>query len=94
MKNWEINKDQFNKEQNIIIGGINGPQGTDIKSKQRKDTYLQGNYNINLLNIDKQSAGQDFCRCHVFPLFILCYRKTNASDWYVSHAYNSICYNR
>ena len=69
----EINKDQFKKKQNIVVGVIYRPPDTDIKEFNdyivqcltqikagKKIAYLLGNYNINLLNIDKHAPSQDF----------------------------------
>ena len=69
----EIDKDQFAKKQNIIIGVIYRPPDTDIKEfndhilqcltqikAEKKTAYLLGDYNINLLNTDKHAASQDF----------------------------------
>ena len=59
----EINKEQFNKQQNIIIGVVYRPSDTDIKEfndyilqcltqikAEKKIAYLLGDYNFNLLN--------------------------------------------
>ena len=69
----EIDKDQFAKRQNIIIGVIYRPPDTDITEFNdhilrcltqikagKKIAYLLGDYNINLLNTDNHAASQDF----------------------------------
>ena len=69
----EIDKDQFAKKQNIIIGVIYRPPDTDIKQfndhilhclaqikAEKKIAFFLGDYNINLLNTDNHVASQDF----------------------------------
>ena len=69
----EIDKEQFGKEKNIIIGVIYRPPDTDIKEfnevmmkslsllkAEKKLVYLMGDFNINLLNADKHAPTQEF----------------------------------
>ena len=61
----EIDKEQFGKKQNIVIGVVYRPPDTDINEfndclntcltqikAEKKLTYLLGDYNVNLLNVD------------------------------------------
>ena len=77
----EIDKDQFLKKRNIIIGVIYRPPDTDIKEfndhilrcltqikAEKKIAYLLGDYDINLLNTEKHAASQDFADV-MFSLF-------------------------
>ena len=69
----EIDKEQFGKDKNIVVGVIYRPPDTDIKEfnkimsesllslhAERKLVYLMGDFNINLLNADKHANTQDF----------------------------------
>ena len=69
----EIDKKQFNKNQNIIVGVVYRPPNTDIKifndtmeqclqkiRSENKLAYIAGDYNIDLLNVDKHTSTQDF----------------------------------
>ena len=69
----ELEKDQFGKKSNIIVGVIYRPPDTDINEfnelmlntlsfihLEKKSVYLMGDFNINLLNADKHVATQDF----------------------------------
>ena len=68
----EINKDKFNKKQNIIVGVIYRPPDTDIREfndyviqcltqiKAEKKFVFVGGYNIHRLNIDEHAASQEF----------------------------------
>ena len=90
----EMNKEQFNERQNIIIGVIYRPQDTDIKQfndyilqwltqikAEKKIAYLLGDYNINLLNIDKHVASQDFAdTMFAYSFFPLITKPTRVTD--------------
>ena len=67
----EIDKKEFDKEKNILIGVIYRPPGTDINvfntsieailtkiKSEKKLAYLSGDYNIDLLNIDNHNSNQ------------------------------------
>ena len=69
----ELDKEQFGKDKNIVVGVIYRPPDTDIKEfnklisevlsclhTERKLVYLIGDFNINLLNADKHADTQDF----------------------------------
>ena len=69
----EIDKDQIGKDKNVLIGVIYRPPDTDIKSfntsiseilstikNENKLTYFLGDFNINLLNIEKHQDSQEF----------------------------------
>ena len=69
----EVDKNYTGKDKNIIIGVIYRPPDTDIKTFnyemseilsnikiENKLTYLLGDFNVNLLNIDKHKDSQDF----------------------------------
>ena len=69
----EIEKGNINKERNCIIGVIYRPPDTDVKifndqindilssiKSESKLAYLLGDFNINLLSIDKHKDTQDF----------------------------------
>ena len=69
----EIDKNQIGKQNNVIIGVIYRPPDTDIKlfnsfltdilsniKMENKTLYFLGDYNVNLLNIDKHQDSQDF----------------------------------
>ena len=69
----EIDKDVFHKNRNIITGVIYRPPDTDLKlfndnfydlldtlGRERKYCYLMGDFNINLLNIDKHAETTSF----------------------------------
>ena len=84
----EIDKDQFNKDKNIIVGVIYRPPGTDIKEfnevmlellsklkSERKLIYLMGDFNINLLNADKHAPTQEFADLMFSHSFMPCILK-------------------
>ena len=69
----EFDKDQFGLEKNVIVGVIYRPPNTDISifnemvtdlltklKAQRKYVHIMGDVNINLINMDKHLATQDF----------------------------------
>ena len=69
----EIDKDQLHCKQNIIIGSIYRPPGTDIKlfqeklknilttiQRENKLCYLLGNYNIDLVNCETHNLTAEF----------------------------------
>ena len=69
----DIDKDQFNKAKDIIVGVVYRPPNSDLKifneyiqelfSKidlEKKSTYCLGDFNVNLLNIDKHADTHDF----------------------------------
>ena len=68
-----ISKEEFNSSKNIIIGTIYRPPNTDIQTFNchiidilqkikcdNKFVYLMGDFNINLLNIDKHVPSTEF----------------------------------
>ena len=80
----ELDKDAVNKPNNIIVGVLYRPPNTDIElfndhisqvlasiKGENKILYLLGDYNIDLLNIDRQSASQDsfdiMCAHSLYP---------------------------
>ena len=69
----EINKTQFATPNNIIIGTVYRPPNTDIQlfmhhlklildqmDKEGKCVYLMGDFNMNLLNVDKHMPTSEF----------------------------------
>ena len=69
----EIDKRQFDKDKNILVGVIYRPPGTDMNSfnnaienimlkikSEKKLAYLSGDYNIDLLNIDNHNPSHEF----------------------------------
>ena len=69
----EINKDQIGKQYNIIVEVIYRPPDTEItifneymnriltqSKSERNSSYILGDFNINLLNVDKHLATQEF----------------------------------
>ena len=69
----EIDKDTINKKMNCIVGVIYRPPDTDVKlfnekmneilsciKTEKKLAYLLGDFNLNLLSIDKHKDTQDF----------------------------------
>ena len=69
----EIAKENIGKSKNVLIGAIYRPPDTDMKlfnatidellsriHTEKKSTYILGDFNINLLNIDKHQDSQDF----------------------------------
>ena len=84
----EIDKKQFKKNQNIIIGVIYRPPDTDINTfnihieqclskikSEKKLAYISGDYNINLLNVDKHAASQEFIDIMYSHSFFPCITK-------------------
>ena len=68
----EVKKDQIGNKKDMIIGVIYRPPGTDIRSSSdelikilnkikidKKTLYLLGDYNANLINIDKHTPTQE-----------------------------------
>ena len=103
----ELNKDQFKKKQNIVVGVIYRPPDTDIKEfndyivqcltqtkAEKKIAYLLGDYNINLLNVDKHAPSQDFADAmfsHSF--FPVITKPTRVTDQSVTLIDNIFCNN-
>ena len=69
----EFDKDQFGLEKNLIVGVVYRPPNTDITEfnekisdllaklkAERKYVHIMGDVNINLINMDKHLATQDF----------------------------------
>ena len=69
----EIDKDSVGTDNNVIVGVVYRPPDTNIKSfnelmetaiskikTESKICYLLGDYNINLLNVDKHTSTQEF----------------------------------
>ena len=69
----EVDKEQMNKDKNVIVGVIHRPPGTNIESFndrlatilskikcENKYLYLLGDFNINLLNVEKHAPSQEF----------------------------------
>ena len=69
----EIDKDQLHCKQNIVIGSIYQPPGTDIKlfqeklknilttiQRQNKLCYLLGDYNIDLIHCETHNSTAEF----------------------------------
>ena len=84
----EIDKKQFNKNQNIIIGVVYRPPDTDVSTfnvhieecltkikSEKKLAYISGDYNINLLNVDKHAASQEFIDIMYSNSFFPCITK-------------------
>ena len=84
----EIDKMQFCKDRDIVVGVVYRPPDTDIKEfnqimaesmsllcGEKKLIYLMGDYNINLLNADKHALTQDFADIMFSHSFIPCITK-------------------
>ena len=69
----EFDKDQFGLEKNVLVGVIYRPPNTDISEfneivsdllkklkAEKKYVHIMGDVNINLINMDKHIATQDF----------------------------------
>ena len=69
----EIDKDLINKDKNCIVGVVYRPPDTNVKQfnekiseilsnikTEKKLAYLLGDFNLNLLSIDKHKDTQDF----------------------------------
>ena len=92
----EIPKEKIGNKCNMIVGVVYRPPDTDMNSfnellsdvlmkikSERKDSYLLGDYNVNLLNIDKHGPTQDFADLmysnSLFPCITKPTRVTNKS---------------
>ena len=92
----EIPKDQIGNKCNIIVGVIYRAPDTDVTQfnellsvtlskikSEKKDSYLLGDYNVNLLSSDKHGPTQDFADLmyshSLFPSITKPTRVTNKS---------------
>ena len=100
----EINKNQIGYSKNVICGVIYRPPNTDIKEfsdnigellskikHENKTVYLSGDYNIDLLNVDKHIPSSEFIEnmySHSFmPLINKPTRVSNVSATLIDNIY-------
>ena len=102
----EIQKDQIGKTQNVIAGVVYRPPDTDINAfnqylesilqtinSEKKQIYMLGDWNINLLSVDKHGPSQDFINVmysyNLFPIITKPTRVTNKSATIIDNIFTN-----
>ena len=102
----EIPQNQTSKMQNVIVGVVYRPPDTDINifnqylesmlqivKSEKKQVYLLGDWNINLLNADKHAPSQDFLNLmyshSLFPVITKPTRVTSKSATLIDNIFTN-----